>query len=273
MNKVRRPTAAGYFYPSDPGKLKEEINLLLSVSSSDRKIENIFGLIVPHAGYIYSGRTAAYAYNFIRELEFKNVIIISPSHREYFPGISVFEGEGYSTPFGDIPVNNEMAEELVKDSKLIFRSIIGHREEHAIEVQLPFLQTMLKKFSIVPVVMGDQGKIYIDALSSKLSGIMNKDTLIVASSDLSHYHSKQDAFQLDSIVEKDVDEFNFEKLRSDLEKRNCEACGGGPIVAMMKAAALLNKNRSVILHRSDSGDVSGDNNEVVGYLSAAIYGD
>lgn len=272
MNRIRKPSAAGYFYPGNPGKLKEEINLLLSVTRPEKIPENIFGLISPHAGYIYSGRTAAYAYNLIKEKNYKTVIIISPSHREYFPGICVFEGDAYETPLGTLKINGKMAEELVSESKSIFRGILGHKDEHAVEVQLPFLQTVLKDFTIVPVVMGDQSKMYIDELASQLAKAADKNTLIVASSDLSHYHSKQEASQLDSIVEEKISEFDFEGLQSGLEKRICEACGGGPIIAMMKAASLTKREKSFVLNRSDSGDVSGDNSEVVGYISAVIYG-
>ena len=272
MNMVRKPSAAGYFYPSSPQKLREELNLLLSVSKPETRPDDIFGIVSPHAGYIYSGRTAAFAYNLIKGREYKNVIVISPSHREYFPGISVYEGDAYETPLGVIEVNIKIADELASGSRLIFKGIQGHREEHAVEVQLPFLQMVLENFKIVPVVMGDQGKAYVDELASKLGKVVDKETLIVASSDLSHYHSKQEAFELDSVVEKWISEFDYEGLRQDLEERACEACGGGPIVAMMKAAALSNKSKSVILNRSDSGDVSGDNGEVVGYISAVICG-
>ncbi len=272
MNKVRKPSAAGYFYPSSPQKLREELSLLLSVARPETIPADIIGIVSPHAGYVYSGRTAAFAYNLIKGREYKTVIIISPSHREYFPGISVYEGDAYETPLGIVEVNGKKADELAAGSKLIFKGIAGHRQEHAVEVQLPFMQTVLENFTVVPVVMGDQGKAYIDELAPQLAKVADKETLIVASSDLSHYHSKQEASELDSLVEKRISEFDYEGLRQDLEERNCEACGGGPIIAMMKAAALLKKSRSVVLDRSDSGDVSGDTGEVVGYISAVICG-
>ena len=273
MSKVRKPSAAGYFYPADPAKLQDEIGLLLSISTPDKNIKNVFGIISPHAGYIYSGRTAAYAFNLVKDVSYENIIIISPSHREYFPGISIYDGDAFETPLGDIPVNNYIAQELTDRSKLIFKGISGHRQEHAIEVQLPFLQTVLKNFSIVPIVMGDQGRSFIDELSLKLTEVVDDKTLVVASSDLSHYHSKAEAYKLDSVVEKRISDFDYDQLQFDLEERLCEACGGGPIVSMMKTAALQKKKETAILNRSDSGDVSGDNKEVVGYLSAAVYGE
>jgi hypothetical protein len=272
MYKVRKPAVAGYFYPSDPDELKCIIGSFLTKPDSPLNAENIFGIVSPHAGYLYSGKTAGYAYNLIKDKKIETVVIISPSHVEYFPGISVYDGDAYQTPLGTMQLNKNMIEKLTGADKLIFKGILGHKAEHAIEIQLPFLQVVLKEFEIVPIVMGDQGKRFITVLSSVLADVIDDKTLIVASSDLSHYYSKSKANELDSIVERRIINFEFEKLNDDLERGNCEACGGGTIVAMMQTAALFNKKRSVVLHRSDSGDVSGDNAKVVGYLSAAIYG-
>ncbi len=272
MSDIRAPAVAGYFYPSDPVRLKDELNTLLTISRPQTKITGIAGLVAPHAGYIYSGRTAAYAYNHLNNEETRTVIIISPSHREYFPGISIYKGDAYSTPLGVVPVNKKIAAKLTGGSKNIFRGIEGHKEEHGVEVQLPFLQAMLGDFEIVPVVMGDQGGAYIEELASRLADSVDENSVIVASSDLSHFHTQHEANKLDSVVERRIAGFDYESLQTDLEEQHCEACGGGPIVAMMKAAFLLNKKRSLILHRSDSSDTSGDTSEVVGYLSAAVYG-
>ena len=222
---------------------------------------------------MYSGQTAAYAYNIIKDKNYETVIVISPSHSEYFPGISVFDGDAYETPLGILEVDKELSEKLLTDDGMIFKGYEGHRREHALEVQLPFLQSVLEDFKVVPVVMGDQSKMNVDTLARKLTETTDDDTLIVASSDLSHFHSKSQADKLDSIVEKRVREFDFDALQDDLQNQVCEACGGGPIVVLMKAANLKNFNHSAVLHRSDSGDVTGDNREVVGYLSAVVYGD
>jgi AmmeMemoRadiSam system protein B len=273
MNYIRPAQVAGYFYPSEPEKLKKNISLLLDVTKPKEKFDKIFGIISPHAGYVYSGKTAAHAYSLLVGKKYKTVVIISPSHSEYFPGISVFEGDAYETPLGILKVNNEFSEKLLTDDGTIFKGYEGHRKEHALEVQLPFLQMVLKDFMIVPVVMGDQSKRNVDTLAKRLAEVSDDETLIVASSDLSHFYSKSQADRLDSVVEKRVREFDFESLQNDLEKNNCEACGGGPIVALMKAASLKNIRHSTVLNRSDSGDVTGDNSEVVGYLSAVFYGD
>jgi len=273
MNNIRPPAVAGLFYPSDSYKLRTDINNMLSTVESKPFAKHIVGIVSPHAGYVYSGKTAAYGFNLLKNKNYDKVIIISPSHREYFVGASIFNGDAYETPLGVVEIDKELAQKIIEGSKTIFFGMEGHRQEHAIEVQIPFLQTVLTDFKIVPIVMGDQGEVFVDDLANQIAKAVDDKTLIVASSDLSHFYSKQKAFELDSIVAKHISDFDYEKLQNDLNSRKCEACGGGPIVVLMKAAGLLNKKKSMLLHRSDSGDVSGDNSEVVGYLSAAIFGD
>jgi AmmeMemoRadiSam system protein B len=270
---IRKPAVAGMFYPAQKTKLEDEVRTLLAISKPAQEYKNVFGLVSPHAGYIYSGRTAAYGFNLLKDSEIQTVIIISPSHREYFPGVSIYNGDAYETPLGIVEVNKEISDKLTLDSKAIFKSSEGHREEHAVEVQIPFLQMVIGDFKIVPIVMGDQGKLYIDELVERLSQGIGDKTVIVASSDLSHYHSGNEANKLDSIVETKIADFDYDGLQNDLERRNCEACGGGPIVAMMKTASVLNKKKSKVLYRCNSGDTTGDYSEVVGYLSAVIYGE
>jgi hypothetical protein len=272
MNYVRPAQVAGHFYASNPDKLRKDIGLLLDVTRPEHKIEKIFGIVAPHAGYVYSGKTAAHAYNHLVGQKYKRVVIISPSHSEYFPGISIFEGDAYETPLGILKVDREFCEKLLTDNGVIFKGYEGHRREHALEVQLPFLQSVLKDFKIVPVVMGDQSKRNVDTLAKKLAEVSDDETLIVASSDLSHFYTKSQADKLDSVVEKRVRELDFESLQMDLETHVCEACGGGPIVVLMKTADIKNIKHAIVLHRSDSGDITGDNSEVVGYLSAVFYG-
>lgn len=271
MNQYRHPFAAGYFYPGDEDKLREQLGWLLNIGRKDKIFDKVSGLVAPHAGYIYSGRTAAFAYNTIKDKNYKTIIIISPSHKEYFRGVSVYEGDGYVTPMGAVKINKDLVNQLTEGSKNIFKGIEGHRSEHGIEVHLPFLQFILEEFNIVPIVMGDQSKIFIDELADRISKTIDDDTLIVASSDLSHFYPREVAQDLDSVVEKRINDYDYEGLYRDLEHKRCEACGGGPIVTMMKSIDLKNKNKSMVLNRSDSGDTTRNTDEVVGYLSAAVY--
>lgn len=269
--RIRHQQVAGYFYPAEKEKLQNDITLMLQSAKLEKSFDKIFGIVSPHAGYVYSGKTAAYAYNLLKDKNYKTVIVISPSHSEYFPGISIYDGDAYETPLGIVEIDRKLTDKLVENSKTIFRGIQGHRKEHALEVQIPFLQSVLKDFKIVPIVMGDQNKMYVDELAEKISEIANDSTLVVASSDMSHFYSSIEADKLDSVVEKRISEFDFENLLKDLDRHACEACGGGPISVMLKAASLKNIKKSFVLNRSDSGDVTGDKTEVVGYLSAVVY--
>lgn len=271
MKTIREPAVAGMFYPASAAKLKDEVKWLLDKFKPEQNFQNVFGIVSPHAGYIYSGKTAAFAFNSVANKKYKTVLIISPSHREYFPGISIYSGDAYKTPLGNVPLNKEMISKLTDDDKFIFEGLNGHRTEHAVEIQIPFLQIVMKDFSIVPIVIGDQRKMFVDGLAQKLTEVVDDETLIVASSDLSHFHTKAEADKIDSLIEKRITDFDFEGLQYDLDNRHCEACGGGGIVALMKAAYILNVKKAVVLSHTDSGDVSGDSSEVVGYLSAVIY--
>jgi len=271
--RIRHQQVAGYFYPAEKDKLQKDIALMLQGAKLEKSFNKIFGIVSPHAGYIYSGKTAAYAYNLLKGKSYKTVIIISPSHAEYFPGISIYDGEAYETPLGLVEIDQQLVDKLVENSEIIFRGIQGHRKEHALEVQIPFLQSVINDFKIVPIVMGDQSKMFVDELADKISKIVDDETLVVASSDMSHFYSSEEADRLDSVVEKRINDFDFDQLLIDLDDHECEACGGGPIAAMMKAASLKNINKSYIISRSDSGDITGDKSEVVGYLSAVVYQD
>ncbi len=271
MSKVRRPAVAGQFYPGNKNELERELELLLEVAKEKKEFPSIAGLVAPHAGYIYSGRTAAKVYSLIKEKKYNTVIVISPSHYDYFLGSSIFLGDYYETPLGLIPLNKQLAEKIISNGENIFFSEKGHDKEHALEVHLPFLQKTLGEFNLVPIVMGDQSKSTIEDLSKALYESIDDSCLVVASSDMSHFYTKEIAGQLDSIVERHINNYDYEGLIEDLEMHTCEACGGGPIAAMMKALKLRGKNNAVVIDRSDSGDMSGDNSRVVGYLSAVVY--
>lgn len=269
--RIRHQQVAGYFYPAEKDKLQKDISMMLQSAKFEKSFDKIFGIVSPHAGYMYSGKTSAYVYNLIKGKSYKTVIVISPSHSEYFPGISIYDGDAYETPLGIVEIDQQITDRLIENSKTISRGIQGHRREHALEVQIPFLQSVLKDFKIVPIVMGDQSKMFVDELAEKISSVVNDETLIVASSDMSHFYDSEEADRLDSVVEQRINDFDFEQLMKDIDDKECEACGGGPIAAMMKTASLKNINKSLVVNRSDSGDVTGDKSEVVGYLSAVIY--
>ncbi len=272
--KIRKPAVAGMFYPANPDELKYQINYFLTNAKvpEGKETLDIAGIIAPHAGYVYSGQAAAYAYKTVYGKTYDTVIVISPSHREYFPGISIYDGDAYKTPLGIIKVDSEKRKKLVYNSKYFFESENGHKDEHALEVHLPFLQTVLKNnFNLVPLVMGDQKEGYINELAQKISEIYDDKTLVVASSDLSHYYPASYADKLDARIEKRINNYDFEGLYKDINRKLSEACGAGPMVAMMKGLNLAGKKNAEVLIRTNSGEISRDFSEVVGYLSAIVY--
>jgi AmmeMemoRadiSam system protein B len=271
--KIREPAVAGLFYPADKVKLEKEIALFLEKSPIYDGCERIYGLAAPHAGYIYSGGVAAQAYRQLMGKSFDVVVVISPSHTVYFNKISVYNGDAYRTPLGDISIDQELAWEICERNPKIELSGLGHDgEEHALEVQLPFLQYVLNGFKLLPIVMGDQSLLNIDILSDALvHTLKDRNALIIASSDLSHFHDYETAVELDQRVVGAINIFNEDKLYDELRNDKCEMCGGGPVIATMKACKKLGANKSKVLTYRNSGDVTGDRSRVVGYLSALFY--
>ncbi len=270
-NDIRPPAVANMFYPGNPKILEQEVESLLMRAQAIDLQGEIKALVCPHAGYMYSGGVAAVGYNLLRGRSYSVVAIISPSHREYFPGVSVFTGKGYETPLGLVPVASELAEALVGKSDRIQSSWAGHRKEHALEVQLPFLQRVLPDARIIPIVMGDQEADTCQMLGEALTAVL-KDTpaLIIASSDLSHYHPYEQAVDIDRRTSDLIAAFDEEGLLSALAAGQCEACGGGPVAAAIIACKQAGARNSRVLFYQNSGDVTGDRSAVVGYLSAAF---
>jgi len=282
--KVRLPAVAGQFYPSDPKVLAKTVDEFLARAAAEQTSGPVLALIAPHAGYEFSGQVAAYSYSLLKGRKLERVVVISPSHIDAFPYSSVYGGDAYATPLGNIPVDKEFGKKLAALSSLIQVSTRGHgevqgRSEHALEVQLPFLQRTLGQFKLVPIVMGVQTYEASRALGVSLAKLLEggkqgpplePDTLIVASSDLSHYHPYDEAVRLDRATLAAIEEYDYFNLSQNTERRIWEACGGGPIVAAMIAAERLGANRAKVLKYANSGDVTGDKSQVVGYGAVAL---
>jgi MEMO1 family protein len=271
MVRIRKSAVAGSFYEADPGRLRDQVDLLLAQADDVNLSGSIRGLVSPHAGYIYSGPTAAVGYKAVSGKSYDSVIMIGPSHREFFDGASVFPGDAYRTPLGDVPIDVESRDALLKEAPELESSDAGHRGEHCLEVQLPFLQRVLHEFSFVPIIIGNQKKETCLSLGSAIArASKGKRVLVIASSDLSHYHPYNVAIDLDRHVIDRVEAFDELSLMAQLENDRLEACGGGPVVAAMRATRLMGADRSRVLSYCNSGDTSGDKSAVVGYLSAAF---
>ena len=268
---IRQSSVAGQFYPGSPRELTNMIRVFLGNAKTPDLKGKISGLVVPHAGYVYSGQRAAEAYKSLSGKIFKNVLVISPSHREFFNFISIYPGEGYETPLGIIERTHDF-DKLVESSPGCRFSESGHGFEHALEVQLPFLQVILgDSFRLLPVVIGNQDEKNIAYLTNflKTAKSQDPDLLIIASSDLSHFHNSETARRMDDMWIDAMKNYDIETLEKYFFSASCEACGGGGIIALLKALQ-SDKTQISVTGYTHSGEINGDYSSVVGYTSAVI---
>ncbi len=271
INDIRKSVIAGSWYPGDSSILKKDIEDYFSNVAVDKIEGHIVGLVAPHAGYVYSGQVAAYAYHTIRKKLYDTVFVISPSHRMAFPGVSVYLGGGYETPLGVVPVNRAMAGRLMNFSRMIDDIPSAHIQEHALEIQLPFLQVALGEFSFVPLVMGNQDSKTCEELANAIfQSAGDSNILIVGSSDLSHFHDYNQAVKKDSQFLGNLGKMDVRGMLADLKSGKCEACGGGPAAVTVMTSKMMGASEAKILKYANSGDVTGDRSRVVGYASAAF---
>jgi hypothetical protein len=268
---IRRAAVAGSWYPGSADALTAAVDGHLSRAGGPEPAGDLVALVAPHAGLMYSGPVAAHAYRLLRGRTFDAVVLVGPSHFIGFDGVAVWPDGAFETPLGSCAIDERLAGELVEASPVLRVQTRPHVREHSLEMQLPFVQRLAPSVPIVPLLVGYQtaetARALADALATTLSG---RRTLLVASSDLSHYHDAETARQLDAVVLERVAQFDADGLQRALDDRPEHACGGGPIVAVMRAAGALGAQDAVILDYADSGDVSGDKSSVVGYMAAAL---
>lgn len=266
---IRKSVIAGSWYPGDQDILRRDIEEYFNRAATDRIEGHIVGLVAPHAGYVYSGQIAAYAYEPIRKKVYDTVFVISPSHRMAFPGVSVYLGDGYETPLGIVPVDKDMAGRVMNCSRLIDDIPSAHMQEHALEIQLPFLQVALGKFSFVPLIMGDQDAKTCEELADAIyKAAGDGNVLVVGSSDLSHFHDYNQAVKKDSLFLEYLGKMDVRGMLTNLRSGACEACGGGPAAVTVMVSMMMGAGEAKILKYANSGDVTGDRGRVVGYASA-----
>jgi len=255
IETIRPAAVSGLFYPADAHELHEQITHLLADASAIKQAP--LALIVPHAGYIYSGPIAASAYVNLRPLRNKiqRVVLLGPSHRVAFRGLATSSANFFTTPLGDIKLDTIAAEQLNHLPQVqVFDD--AHAQEHSLEVQLPFLQEVLDEFELVPIVVGDATT---DEVAEVIDMAWKDDsTLIVISSDLSHYHDYNSAQKMDRHTCSAIVSLNPDGIGVD------DACGRHPVKGLLTVA----RQRGLHVHTLDlrnSGDTAGDRNQVVGY--------
>ena len=268
---VREPAAAGSFYPGDEGPLNAIVESLIA-SVRPQPVEGLPRvLIVPHAGYTYSGQTAAYAYKTVKGQEYDTVVLVGPSHHVHLEGVALYAGDFWRTPLGEVPLDKDVASKILDSDPRAAESPSAHAEEHSLEVQLPFLQKVLKNFKIVPVLISSTSAADAVALSESIvSAASGKRLLVLASSDLYHGYSYEECVSKTKTAVKAIIDGDPQKLEQSFRSGESSACGEGAILTGLSVARSLGAS-PVLLHHTNSADVVGTRSGyVVGYCSFAF---
>lgn len=271
--KVKDADLAGQWYPSEASKLKDMLNLYMNTAKDGNIDSRILGLIVPHAGYPYSAPVAAYGYKALVGLGIKTVIVVGFNHRYYHEGLAVFGYDAFKTPLGELAVDKELTSELLKQSPLIYSRDEAFKNENSVEMQVPFIQLALGDVKAVLIAIGDQSLKNSEVLSDALYNTLKdkKDFVIIASTDMCHYLPYDKNNQVDTFTISEIKKFNpIELYTTSMKNDHRLMCGFGAVCAVMSACKKLGADEVVILKNANSGDVTFDRSQVVGYLSAAF---
>ncbi len=271
---IREAVWAGQFYEARADHLSRQLeDLLARVEPAPARPSSLAALIVPHAGYVYSGAVAAQAYRLVQGLDIDTVVVIGVAHRVGFQGASIYLKGGYATPLGVVKVDEVTAAALAKATGFGYVPE-AHREEHSIEVQVPFIQKSLPQAKMVPVLMGLPARESMQALAQGLSRVLaGTKSLVIASTDMSHFLTKKQANALDADTISLLQAQDLDPLIEHILAHDNRMCGGGGAVTALLLARQLGRPRVEVLKYADSSDSGGDARRVVGYLSAAVFVD
>ena len=267
---IRQPQVAGQFYPSSRQELKNQIGTLI-----DKKADksDVIACVLPHAGYMYSGAVAGKT---VSRINLKDkIILLGPNHTGYGARFSMMTEGSWQTPLGEIKIDAHLAKEILKRSKYLEDDASAHRYEHSLEVELPFLQYFKSDFEIVPIIfLSDEFELLKEIgreIAYTLKELNIKDsTLIVASSDMTHYEPQIQAQKKDKEAIEAILELNEDRLIKRIQDLNISMCGYAPVIAMLSAAKLLGAKAGKLIQYQTSGDVTGDKSSVVGYAGIIV---
>jgi AmmeMemoRadiSam system protein B/AmmeMemoRadiSam system protein A len=276
---VRPPAVAGAFYPGSKEQLEAQIQGFLKNAAKTERTGEVKAVWVPHAGTVYSGQTAAHAFAQARHSGPDVVVVLSSSHSAYLKGAAVCDWDAFRTPLGTVSVDRELAGKLCSRSSLVKLRPDIDREDHTIEVELPFIQILFPGTPLLPIMLGEIGESEIRSLSEALSqSLAGRKPLLVASSDMSHYPSHENASAVDAKMLEAVRSFDElavwrlgSRVPGSIPNLNCTMCGFPALTAVMRTAKLLGADAAAVMPYATSGDVSGDRTRVVGYGSAVFY--
>ena len=275
ITDIRPSPLAGRWYPAHPKKLAESVDGYIQAAHIPEIKGEILALISPHAGHLYSGPVAGYAFKSIAKLHPELVVILSPFH-QYHPGAILTSGhQAYQTPLGEVPVDRDSIEfvnQLLREKSGVVVTEVKNDTEHAVEIILPFLQRALKnEFSILPLMLRQQEPELMRILGEILAElIQSRKALLIASTDLSHFQTAGKAKQLDQTIIQVIQSMDPESLYQVQEKNTGSACGLGALAAVIWAVKSGGSATAQILNYAHSGDITGDNTSVVGYTSAVL---
>jgi len=274
LSQTRKPAVSGTWYPSN----KKELNKMLADFFQNVRLEkeqdNIqpFGIVSPHAGFIYSGQVAAYGYSILKDKNFDTIILLGPSHHYLENVISIYNGDYYQTPLGSVPIDKDLASLMIKkDKKIVFSEAI-HEPEHSLESQVPFLQYQMEDFKIVPILTSTRDFKLLDKMVNILIEIIEnskKKILLINSTDMSHFHDYEKACQIDRGTIELILEKKWDVLKKNILANRCELCGYYSFYIFQKVMSHFQNGDGVLLKYANSGDAIGDtnSNRVVGYCS------
>ena len=279
---VRAPAVAGSFYPDSPQVLSAQVGKFIDDAALKETDSTLIGLVAPHAGYVYSGHVAGYAYKQLMGQSFDTVVLLGLSHRYRIDGAAIYARGAFRTPLGDIQIDEDLAAEIMRLNSDILDLPPAHANEHSLEVQLPFLQHLLSDFRIVPILLQDDSPENVIPLSQAIADAMgDRSPLLIGSTDLCHYPTYEAARKSDQAVIEAIEHFDPDYLRDQMDQYiqihptqnfHCMMCSTGAIYTTMRAAKALGGNRIEVLRAANSGDVPiGGRDQVVGYMAAGIY--
>jgi AmmeMemoRadiSam system protein B len=273
LKDIRPSPIAGRWYSNSPHKLSREIDGFLDVALPPLG-GKVIGVVAPHAGYLYSGATAGYAFAAVKGAHYSRVAILSPLHA-YHPAPVLTSGHNaYSTPLGSVPVDQAALDALENELSASGISLvrIKHDEEHSLEIELPFLQRALTgSFTLIPLMIRSQNPAQLEALAQSLHKILSDtETLLVASTDLSHFYPEQTAHKFDTEMLHQIEQLSPEGVLAAERTGSGMACGCGAVAAVLWTARLMGADWVKILHQTTSAEITGNSTSVVGYGAAAI---
>ena len=279
---VRLPAVAGSFYPDSPEVLSAQVEKFIDDAELTETDGELIGIIAPHAGYVYSGHVAGYAYKQLEGHSFDTVILLGLSHRYPIGAAAIYGRGAFRTPLGDIQIDEDLAAEMMRLNSDLLDLPPAHAEEHSFEVQLPFLQHLLSDFRIVPILLQDDSPENVIPLSQAIAEAMgDRSCLLIGSTDLCHYPTYETAQKSDQVVIEAIERFNPDYLRDQMDEYmqryptqnfHCMMCSTGAIYTTMRVAKALGGNRIETLKAANSGDVPiGGQDQVVGYMAAGLY--